>query len=296
MMKSMVEFIKKQPNFLFGTFDLETTVPRDYPEALRDHVGNWYGGKLSFSYPRSSIFDSDSDELPRSAAESRVAADESRPVIPSPVQSFQEDERPDAATFIPRGSTSGLDSRRVRRGNGLPRSGSAAPYRSDERGFIALCRARYRAALSSGRSVSIIVLSSADTSRRAGKSIFKRFVNERDTYAGSISVETVTRISRSARARNAQETASLQHRRVQRSRSDRIRSAAQRASTPRVSRQRRSGPCTRGGRGRENDPRARRWRRLGAVFRGARSSRFSFDRAARAYSLPSWPVRWREDT
>ncbi|XP_031842737.1 atrial natriuretic peptide receptor 1 [Nomia melanderi] len=43
MMKSMVEFIKKQPNFLFSTFDLETTVPRDYPEALRDHVGNWYG-------------------------------------------------------------------------------------------------------------------------------------------------------------------------------------------------------------------------------------------------------------
>ncbi|XP_076630684.1 atrial natriuretic peptide receptor 1 isoform X3 [Colletes latitarsis] len=42
MMKSMVEFIKKQPNFSFGTFDLETTVVRDYPEALRDHVGNWY--------------------------------------------------------------------------------------------------------------------------------------------------------------------------------------------------------------------------------------------------------------
>ncbi|XP_076296044.1 atrial natriuretic peptide receptor 1 isoform X2 [Lasioglossum baleicum] len=42
MMKSMVEFIKKQPNFTFGTFDVETTVPGDYPEALRDHVGNWY--------------------------------------------------------------------------------------------------------------------------------------------------------------------------------------------------------------------------------------------------------------
>ncbi|XP_043247996.1 atrial natriuretic peptide receptor 1-like [Colletes gigas] len=42
MMKSMVEFIKKQPNFSFGTFDLETTVVGDYPEALRDHVGNWY--------------------------------------------------------------------------------------------------------------------------------------------------------------------------------------------------------------------------------------------------------------
>lgn len=45
MMKSMVEFIKKQPNFTFGTFDVETTVPKDYPEALQNHVGNWYGGK-----------------------------------------------------------------------------------------------------------------------------------------------------------------------------------------------------------------------------------------------------------
>ncbi|KAG6800743.1 atrial natriuretic peptide receptor 1 isoform X1 [Apis mellifera caucasica] len=43
MMKSMVEFIKKQPNFTFGTFDVETTVPKDYPEALQNHVGNWYG-------------------------------------------------------------------------------------------------------------------------------------------------------------------------------------------------------------------------------------------------------------
>lgn len=57
MMKSMVEFIKKQPNFAFGTFDVETTVAGDYPEALRDHVGNWYGGELPFFYPRSSIFD-----------------------------------------------------------------------------------------------------------------------------------------------------------------------------------------------------------------------------------------------
>lgn len=46
MMKSMVEFIKKQPNFTFGTFDVETTVPKDYPEALQNHVGNWYSGKL----------------------------------------------------------------------------------------------------------------------------------------------------------------------------------------------------------------------------------------------------------
>ncbi|XP_076650294.1 atrial natriuretic peptide receptor 1 [Halictus rubicundus] len=42
MMKSMVEFIKKQPNFSFGTFDVESTEPGDYPEVLRDHVGNWY--------------------------------------------------------------------------------------------------------------------------------------------------------------------------------------------------------------------------------------------------------------
>ncbi|CAK9824817.1 Atrial natriuretic peptide receptor 1 [Anthophora retusa] len=42
MMKSMVEFIKKQPNFTFGTFDVETTVAEDYTEALKDHVGNWY--------------------------------------------------------------------------------------------------------------------------------------------------------------------------------------------------------------------------------------------------------------
>ncbi|KAK9308862.1 hypothetical protein QLX08_001278 [Tetragonisca angustula] len=42
MMKSMVEFIKKQ-NFTFGTFDVETTVSIDYAEALQNHVGDWYG-------------------------------------------------------------------------------------------------------------------------------------------------------------------------------------------------------------------------------------------------------------
>ncbi|KOX79706.1 Atrial natriuretic peptide receptor 1 [Melipona quadrifasciata] len=42
MMKSMVEFIKKQ-NFTFGTFDVETTASKDYAEALQNHVGNWYG-------------------------------------------------------------------------------------------------------------------------------------------------------------------------------------------------------------------------------------------------------------
>ncbi|XP_033174921.1 atrial natriuretic peptide receptor 1-like isoform X2 [Bombus impatiens] len=42
MMKSMVEFIKKQPNFTFGTFDVETTVPEYYAEALQSHVGKSY--------------------------------------------------------------------------------------------------------------------------------------------------------------------------------------------------------------------------------------------------------------
>ncbi|OAD52020.1 Atrial natriuretic peptide receptor 1 [Eufriesea mexicana] len=45
LMKSMVEFIKKEPNFTFGTFDVETTVSEDYSEVLQNHVGNWYGGK-----------------------------------------------------------------------------------------------------------------------------------------------------------------------------------------------------------------------------------------------------------
>ncbi|XP_046432627.1 atrial natriuretic peptide receptor 1 isoform X3 [Neodiprion fabricii] len=40
MMKSMVEFVKKRQDFTYGTFDAETTSPKDYAEALRDHVGN----------------------------------------------------------------------------------------------------------------------------------------------------------------------------------------------------------------------------------------------------------------
>nr|XP_012146921.1 PREDICTED: atrial natriuretic peptide receptor 1-like isoform X4 [Megachile rotundata] len=41
MMKSMVEFVKKQRNFTFGTLDVETA--DNYTEALRTHVGVWYG-------------------------------------------------------------------------------------------------------------------------------------------------------------------------------------------------------------------------------------------------------------
>lgn len=53
MMKSMVEFIKIQPNFTFGAFDVETSVSEDYAKALQNHVGNWYGGKFPrhFQYP-----------------------------------------------------------------------------------------------------------------------------------------------------------------------------------------------------------------------------------------------------
>lgn len=45
MMKSMVEFVKRRQDFSFGTFDAETTSPKDYVEALRDHVGNTYSGE-----------------------------------------------------------------------------------------------------------------------------------------------------------------------------------------------------------------------------------------------------------
>ncbi|KAG7200777.1 hypothetical protein KM043_003154 [Ampulex compressa] len=45
MMKSMVEFIKKEQNFTYGTFDIEATPIGDYAEAMRDHVGNWYSGR-----------------------------------------------------------------------------------------------------------------------------------------------------------------------------------------------------------------------------------------------------------
>ncbi|XP_036142551.1 atrial natriuretic peptide receptor 1 isoform X2 [Monomorium pharaonis] len=42
MMKSMVEFIKKEHNITYSTFDIETTTTSDYPEVLKDHVSNWY--------------------------------------------------------------------------------------------------------------------------------------------------------------------------------------------------------------------------------------------------------------
>lgn len=60
MMKSMVEFIKKQPNFTFGTFDVETTVPEYYAEALESHVGKSYSGKFSrhFRYSLSIVDES----------------------------------------------------------------------------------------------------------------------------------------------------------------------------------------------------------------------------------------------
>lgn len=45
MMKSVVEFIKKGQDITYGTFDIEGTTPKDYPEALREHVGNSYGGE-----------------------------------------------------------------------------------------------------------------------------------------------------------------------------------------------------------------------------------------------------------
>lgn len=48
MMKSMVEFIKKDHHITYGTFDVEATTPNDYPEALRDHVGSSYGGECNF--------------------------------------------------------------------------------------------------------------------------------------------------------------------------------------------------------------------------------------------------------
>ncbi|XP_014488988.1 PREDICTED: atrial natriuretic peptide receptor 1-like [Dinoponera quadriceps] len=43
MMKSMVEFIKKEQDITYGTFDVESTTHKDYPEALKEHVGSSYG-------------------------------------------------------------------------------------------------------------------------------------------------------------------------------------------------------------------------------------------------------------
>ncbi|XP_023288557.1 atrial natriuretic peptide receptor 1, partial [Orussus abietinus] len=57
MMKSMVEFIKKRQDFTFGTFDVEATTNKDYPEALKDHVGNSYSGTaLRYLYNRYSEY------------------------------------------------------------------------------------------------------------------------------------------------------------------------------------------------------------------------------------------------
>ncbi|KAL6445939.1 hypothetical protein ACFW04_000963 [Cataglyphis niger] len=44
MMKSVVEFIKKE-HIIYGTFDIEGTTPNNYAEALKEHVGNSYGGE-----------------------------------------------------------------------------------------------------------------------------------------------------------------------------------------------------------------------------------------------------------
>ncbi|KAI4498918.1 hypothetical protein M0802_006093 [Mischocyttarus mexicanus] len=43
MMKSMVEFIKMEPNFTYGNFDFEAIMPEDYLETLKVHIGNSYG-------------------------------------------------------------------------------------------------------------------------------------------------------------------------------------------------------------------------------------------------------------
>ncbi|XP_024939358.1 receptor-type guanylate cyclase gcy-28 isoform X5 [Cephus cinctus] len=43
MMKTLVEFVREQQNLTFSTFDLETTATKDFPEALKDRVGNSYG-------------------------------------------------------------------------------------------------------------------------------------------------------------------------------------------------------------------------------------------------------------
>lgn len=56
MMKSMVQFIKKEHTITYGTYDVEATTPKDYPEALRDHVGNSYGGKFFFFLSTITLF------------------------------------------------------------------------------------------------------------------------------------------------------------------------------------------------------------------------------------------------
>lgn len=45
MMKSMVEFIRKEQHINYGTSDIEGTSPKNYPEVLKEHVGSSYGGE-----------------------------------------------------------------------------------------------------------------------------------------------------------------------------------------------------------------------------------------------------------
>ncbi|KAI4496755.1 hypothetical protein M0804_000565 [Polistes exclamans] len=47
MMKSLVEFIRMEPDFIYGNFDFETTMPEDYLETLKVHVGNSYGADMA---------------------------------------------------------------------------------------------------------------------------------------------------------------------------------------------------------------------------------------------------------
>ena len=44
-MKSMVEYVKKRQDLEYGTFDIDASNVRDYPEVLKDHVGTSYSGE-----------------------------------------------------------------------------------------------------------------------------------------------------------------------------------------------------------------------------------------------------------
>lgn len=45
MMKSMVEFVRKERDITYGTFDIEGTTLKNYLEILKEHVGTSYGGE-----------------------------------------------------------------------------------------------------------------------------------------------------------------------------------------------------------------------------------------------------------
>lgn len=45
VMKSMVEFFKKRLDFIYGSVDIENIAPKDFPQILKDHVGNSYSGE-----------------------------------------------------------------------------------------------------------------------------------------------------------------------------------------------------------------------------------------------------------